>query len=73
MEFATDQVHIPTQLYNYKLLGFTNDMFKEGRIKNMARQKRGTSSTKFNNIGFEPNIPQGNNWQEFLNDSEYKD
>ena len=39
----------------------------------MARQKRGTSSAKVNITGFEQNMPQGNNWQEFLKDSEYKD
>ena len=38
----------------------------------MARQKRGTSSTMFNITGFEQNMPQGNNWQELLNNSEYK-
>ena len=38
----------------------------------MARQKRGTSSAKFSNTGFEQNMPQGNNWQELLNDSAYK-
>ena len=38
----------------------------------MARQKRGTSSAKLSNTGFEQNMPQGNNWQELLNDSAYK-
>ena len=43
------------------------------RVKNMTRQKRGTSSTKFNITGFEQNIPQGNNWEKLWNDSDYKD
>ena len=56
-----------------KLLGFINDTYKVGSIKNMTRKKRVTSSTKFNITGFGQNMPQGNNWQEPLNDSEYKD
>ena len=56
-----------------KLLGFINDACKVDSIKNMARQKRVTSFTKFSIIGFEQSMPQGNNWQEFLNDSENKD
>ena len=56
-----------------KLLGFINDTYKVDSIKNMTRKKRGTSSTKFNITGFGQNMPQGNNWQEPLNDSEYKD
>ena len=56
-----------------KLLGFINDTYKVDSIKNMTRQKRGTSSTKFNNTGFEQNMPQNNNWQELLNDIQYKD
>ena len=28
---------------------------------------------KFNNTGFEQNMPEGKNWQELLNDSQYKD
>ena len=43
------------------------------RIENMARQKRGTCSTKFNITGFEQNMPQVNNWQDVLNDNEQKD
>ena len=39
----------------------------------MRRQERGTSSTKFNITGFEQNMPQGDTWQELLNDNEYKD
>ena len=39
----------------------------------MARHKRGTCSTKFNITGFEQNMPQGNNWRDFLNDNEQKD
>ena len=56
-----------------KLLVFINDTYKVDSIKNMTRQKGGTSSTKFNNTDFEQNMPQGNNWQELLNNSEYKD
>ena len=56
-----------------KLLVFINDTYKVDSIKNMTRQKGGTSSTKFNNTGSEQNMPQGNNWQELLNNSEYKD
>ena len=56
-----------------KLLGFINDTYKVGSIKNMKRQERGTSSIKLNITGFEQNMPQGNNWQELLNDSQYKD
>ena len=55
------------------LLGFINDTYKVGSIKNMKRQERGTSSIKFNITGFEQNMPQGNNWKELLNDSQYKD
>ena len=54
-----------------KLLGFFIDTYKLDSIKNMTRQKRGTSLTKFNITGFEQNMPQSNNWQEFLNDSQY--
>ena len=43
------------------------------RIENMARQKRGTCSTKFNITGFEQNMPQVNNWQDVLNDNEQED
>ena len=39
----------------------------------MTRQKRGPSSTNFNITGVEQNKPQGNNWQELLNNSKYKD
>ena len=39
----------------------------------MTRKKRDTSSTEFNITGFGQNIPQGNNWQQPLNDSECKD
>ena len=55
-----------------KLLGFINDTYKVGSIKNIPRQKRSTSSTKFEIAGFEKNMPQGNTWQELLNVSEYK-
>ena len=47
-------------------------MHKVVSIKNTTRQKRGTSSTNFNNTGFEQNMPQNNNWQELLNDSQCK-
>ena len=56
-----------------KLLGFINDTYKVGSIENMTRQKRGTSSTKFSNTGFEQNMSEGKNWQELLNDNQYKD
>ena len=39
----------------------------------MTRQKPGTFFTKFNNTGAEQNMPQGNNWKELLDDTEYKD
>ena len=35
---------------------------KVDSIKNMIRQKRSLSSSKFNITGFEQNMPQGNNW-----------
>ena len=56
-----------------KLLGFINDTYKVDSITNMTRQERGTSSTKFNVICFEKNMPQGDTWQELLNDNECKD
>ena len=56
-----------------KLLGFINDTYKVDFTKNMTKQKRDTSSTKFNITGFEENIPQINNWHKLLNGSEYKD
>ena len=56
-----------------KLLGFINNTYKLDSIKNMTKQKRGTSSTKFNITGFEQNMPRGNTWKELLNVSEYKD
>ena len=63
----------PVNSITMKLLGFINDTYKVDSIKNLTRQKRGTSSTKFNNTDFEQNMPQGNNWQELLNNSQYKD
>ena len=63
----------PDSFITMKLLRFINYTYKIDSIKNMARQKRGTSSAKVNITGFEQNMPQGNNWQEFLKDSEYKD
>ena len=56
-----------------KLLGFINDTYKADSITNMTRQKRRTSSTNFSIASFEQNMPQGNNWQKLLNNSEYKD
>ena len=55
-----------------KLLEFVNDTYKVDFIKNMTKQKRGTSFTNFHITGFEHNMPQSNNWQELLDDSEYK-
>ena len=55
-----------------KLLGLINDTYKVDFIKNMTKQKQGTSFTNFNITGFEHNIPQSNNWQELLDDSKYK-
>ena len=43
-------------------------IFRDSSIA--MKEKRGTSSTK--KTGFEQVIPQGNNQQELLNDSEYK-
>ena len=63
----------PDSFITMKLLRFINYTYKIDSIKNMARQKRGTSPAKVNITGFEQNMPQGNNWQEFLKDSEYKD
>ena len=63
----------PDSSITMKLSGFINDTYKVDSIKNMTRKKRGTSSTKFNIICFGQNMPQGDNWQELLNDSEYKD
>ena len=63
----------PDSFITMKLLRFINYTYKIDSIKNMARQKRGTSSAKVNITGFEQNMPQDNNWQEFLKDSEYKD
>ena len=51
-----------------KLLRFINDTYKVDSMKNITRQKQGTSFTKFNITGFEQNIPQGNNWKELFND-----
>ena len=67
---------IPTFVENTgkKLVGRTSlEPLMLNRVKNMTRQKRGTSSTKFNITGFEQNIPQGNNWEKLWNDSDYKD
>ena len=55
-----------------KLLGFINGTYKVDSIKNMSRQNREIFSTKFKITGFQQNMPQGNNWQKLLNDSEYK-
>ena len=67
---------IPTFVENTgkKLVGRTSlEPLMLNRVKNMTRQKRGTSSTKFNSTGFDQNIPQGNNWEKLWNDSVYKD
>ena len=63
----------PESSITMKLLGFINDKYNVDGIKNTRRQKRGTSSTKFNNTGFEQNMLEGKNWQELLNDSQFKD
>ena len=49
-----------------------NGTYKVKSIKNMPKQKLGTSSTKFNITAFEQNIPQANTSKELLKDSEYK-
>ena len=72
-DFGTDHVQFPDSSITMKLLGFINDTYKVDSIENMRRQKRGISSTKLNNTGFEQNMPEGKNWQELLNDSQYKD
>ena len=56
-----------------KLLEFIKYTYKIDSIKNMTRQKRGTSCNKFDITGFEQNMSQGNSWQELLNISECKD
>ena len=39
---------IQTWFLDMKLLGFINETYKVDSIKNMTRQKQGTSSTNFN-------------------------
>ena len=56
-----------------ELLRFINDTRKVDNIKNMTREKRGTSSTKFDITGFEQNMSQDNTWMELFKLSEYKD
>ena len=73
MDFGTNWVNIPRQFYNYETGRHKVNKIKVDSIKNIARQKRGISSTKFNITGFQKNIPQCKNWNEFLNESEYKD
>ena len=51
----------PDSFITMKLLMFIHYTYEIDSIKNMATQKRGTSSAKFNITGFEQNIPQGNN------------
>ena len=63
----------PDSSITVKLLVFINDTYNVDSIKIMARQERGTSFTKFNITGFEQSIPQGDTWEELLNDNEYKD
>ena len=53
----------PDSSITMKLLGFINNTCKVYSTENMARQKRGASSNKFNITGFEQDMPQGNNWQ----------
>ena len=62
----------PDSSTTLKLLRFINGTYKVKSIKNMPKQKLGTSSTKFNITAFEQNIPQGNTSKELLKDSEYK-
>ena len=73
MDFGTNWVNIHRQFYNYETGRHKVDKIKVDSIKNIARQKRGISSTKFNITDFQKNIPQCKNWNEFLNESEYKD
>ena len=73
MDFGTNWVNIHRQFYNYETGRHKVDKIKVDSIKNIARQKRGISSTKFNITDFQMNIPQCKNWNEFLNESEYKD
>ena len=63
----------PDTYITMELLRFMNDMHKVDSIKSKTRQKRSTSSTKFDITGFEQNMLQGNTWQELLKLSEYKD
>ena len=46
----------PDSSITMKLLGVINGSYKVDSVKNMTRQKRGTSSTKFNIKGFEQNM-----------------
>ena len=55
-------IHIDSSI-TMKLLGVINDKYNVDSIKNTRRQKRGTSSTKFNNTGFEQKMLEGKNWQ----------
>ena len=71
--FETIRSIFPDSSINMKLVGFINDTYKVDSIKNMSRQNREISSSKFKITDFEQNMPQGNNWQKLLNDSEYKD
>ena len=66
-DFGTDHVQFPDSSTTMKLLGFINDTYKVDSIENMTRQKQGTSCIKFNNTGFEQNMPEGKNWKELLN------
>ena len=63
----------PDSSITMKLFAFINDTYKADSMKNITRQERGTSSTKFNIPGSEQNMLQGDTWQELLNDNEYKD
>ena len=62
----------PDSSITMKLSGLIDDTYNVDSIKNMTRQKRCTSSAKFNFTVLEKNMLQGNPCQELLNDSEYK-
>ena len=59
----------PDSSITIKLLGFINDTYKVDSINNITRQERGMSSTKFSITSFEQNMPQGDTWQELLNNN----
>ena len=63
----------PDSSITMKLFAFINDTYKADSMKNITRQERGTSSTKFNIPRFEQNMLQSDTWQELLNENECKD